>query len=31
MYCSDAYAAADDNNNNRETLFEITNTKLYVQ
>ena len=30
MYCSDAYAAADDNNN-RETLFEITNTKLYVQ
>ena len=29
MYCHDTYAG-DDNANNRETTFKITNTKLYV-
>ena len=29
MYCHDTYAG-DDNVNNRETTFKITNTKLYV-
>ena len=30
MYDSDAYDACNSSNNNRETTFKITTTKLYV-